>query len=185
MLKPDLKVQLSRTISHALRHAPEAHGLVLDETDSVALGDLVLALRKSAKEFAELDELDIVELTFEAQKVRHEIQSGRIRALYGHSVEQRRPMIAADAPDMLFHGTAPAALEALLEHGLQPMGRQFVHLSPDTEIAVTVGSRKTAKPIILEVQARLAEKDGEKFFQMTDKIWLAEKVAAKFIRVRE
>jgi putative RNA 2'-phosphotransferase len=185
VLKPDLKIQLSRTISHALRHAPEVYGLVLDQTDSVALGDLVVALRKSAKEFADLDEFDIVELTLDAQKARHQIQSGRIRALYGHSMEQRRPLMAADAPSTLFHGTSPAALGGILEQGLQPMGRQFVHLSPDLETAITVGRRKASKPVVLEVQAHLAEKEGEKFFQITDKIWLAEKVVPKFVRVFE
>ena len=65
------------------------------------------------------------------------------------------------------------------------LARQFVHLSPDLETAMIVGRRKTPKPVILEVQAHLAEKEGEKFFEMTDRIWLAAKVAPKFLRVLE
>lgn len=92
MIEPEHKTQLSKTISHALRHEPASYGLTLDETDSVALDDLVAALRNARKEFSKVDEFDIVELTLEAAKVRHQIEAGRIRALYGHSVEQQRPL---------------------------------------------------------------------------------------------
>jgi len=185
MIKPEHKTQLSRTISHALRHEPASYGLALDETDSVALGDLVAALRKSRKEFGEVDEFDIVELTLEASKVRHQIEAGRIRALYGHSVEQQRPLEATQAPSILFHGTSPETVAAILEHGLLPMARQYVHLSADLETARIVGRRKVPQPAIIEVRADLAEQAGGKFFHMTDKIWLAEKVEPQFLRLMD
>ena len=105
--------------------------------------------------------------------------------MYGHSVEQKRPLAAAEAPVKLFHGTAPDSVAAILARGLQPMARQYVHLSIDLETARVVGRRKASAPAILEVQARLAEQDGEKFYPMTGKIWLAEKVDAKFIKLMD
>jgi putative RNA 2'-phosphotransferase len=176
---------LSKTISHALRHAPASYGLTLDETDSVALSDLVAAMRIARKEFGEIDEFDIVELTLEAIKVRHQIEAGRIRALYGHSVEQKRPLQAGQAPSILFHGTSPDTVAAILEGGLLPMARQYVHLSADLETARIVGRRKAPQPAIIEIQASLAEQTGEKFFRMTDKIWLAEKVEPQFLRLMD
>lgn len=185
MIKPEHKTQLSKTISHALRHEPALYGLMLDETDSVALGDLVAAMRYSRKEFSEVDEFDIVELTLEAAKVRHQIEAGRIRALYGHSVEQRRSLEAAQSPSLLFHGTSPDTVAAILEHGLLPMARQYVHFSADLETARIVGRRKALQPAIIEVRASLAEQAGAKFFHMTDKIWLAEKVEPQFLRLMD
>lgn len=185
MIKPEHKTQLSKTISHALRHEPASYGLKLDETDSVALSDLVAAMRNSRKEFGEVDEFDIVEITLEASKVRHQIEAGRIRALYGHSVEQKRPLEATKAPSILFHGTSPETVAAILANGLLPMARQYVHLSADLETARIVGRRKAPQPAIIEVQAGLAEQAGQPFFHMTDKIWLAEKVEPRFLRLMD
>jgi putative RNA 2'-phosphotransferase len=185
MIRPDQKTRLSRVISHALRHAPQTYGLTLDENDSVELSELVSILRRSAKEFSELDELDVVELTLNAEKVRHQIKAGRIQALYGHSISSKQTMTAVDAPSMLFHGTSPSSVTAILEQGLKPMRRRFVHLSSDLETARIVGRRKSPEPAILEIRARSAEQEGEKFFQVADKIWLTSKIQAKFLTLIE
>ncbi|MCL1809554.1 MAG: hypothetical protein FWG42_07320 [Clostridiales bacterium] len=41
-----------------------------------------------------------------SEKKRHEACDGKIRALYGHSVEKRIVMEPVKPPDILYHGTA-------------------------------------------------------------------------------
>lgn len=120
-----------------------------------------------------------------ASKQRHEIRAGRIRALYGHSLPGRVERVPASPPDEMFHGTSPAAAEAIrVEGGLHPMGgRQFVHLSVDRDMAREVGARKALEPVILAVAAREAATAGVMFYAGNRKVWLADSVPARFIEV--
>jgi putative RNA 2'-phosphotransferase len=54
---------------------------------------------------------------------------GRIRALYGHSVPGKLELAASAPPARLYQGTSPQALGAIRQADLQPMARQYVHLS--------------------------------------------------------
>jgi putative RNA 2'-phosphotransferase len=100
---------LSKVVSHALRHEPWLYELELDEEGW--------------------------------------------RALYGHSLPGRIRRRPAVPPARLFHGTAPDTWAVIGIDGLLPMRRQFVHLSVDRETAVCVGRRKSARPVIVTVDA--------------------------------
>lgn len=80
---------LSRMVSHALRHEPHVYGLTLDAQGWVAIPDLLRALRNADAQWEGLAEVDITEMVRKSAKVRHEIEGGRIRALYGHSTSER------------------------------------------------------------------------------------------------
>ena len=54
-------------------------------------------------------------------------------------------------PDILYHGTTHKALDAIMNDGLKPMGRQYVHLSGDTDTAIRGGRRRDNDPVILVV----------------------------------
>jgi hypothetical protein len=64
---------------------------------------------------------------------------GRTRALYGHSVPDKLERTASTPPERLYHGTSPTALDAIRHAGLQPMRRQYVHLSNTLAEAIEVG----------------------------------------------
>jgi hypothetical protein len=80
---------LSRTISHALRHDPAAYGLQLDAEGWAQLDDLIAALRRVKPGWGALDRDDLAQMMAIATKQRHEIVGDRIRAVYGHSVPRR------------------------------------------------------------------------------------------------
>jgi len=61
------------------------------------------------------------------------------------------------------------------------MGRQYVHLSIDTAIAVQVGRRKSSRPVILRLNARPAHDNGVGFYRGNDTVWLADFVPPSFI----
>lgn len=171
---------LSRVVSHALRHEPWVYELELDEQGWVSLAALVEALRAEPR-WRSLTVADVEAMVAGASKQRHEIRDDRIRALYGHSVPGRVERTPAEPPRWMFHGTSPSAAEVIVVDGLLPMGRQFVHLSVDRETAWAVGSRKADVPVILRIDAQAAAAAGVTFYEGNEKVWLADAVPPEFI----
>lgn len=92
--------------------------------------------------------------------------------------------IAAPPPRELFHGTARASLNAILDSGgLRPRGRHHVHLSPDIDTALRVG-RRHGPPVVLEVDAARMAQQGHRFFVTANRVWLTERVPAEFLSPR-
>ncbi len=174
-------VQLSKAVSHALRHEPWLYELELDEEGWTSVGSLLMALRQESPAWGNLSEADLAEMIRSSSKQRHELASGRIRALYGHSIPGKLSKTPAAPPACLFHGTSPASVAAIRNDGLLPMARQYVHLSIDRETAMAVGRRKAPEPIILIVRAQDAHNAGVRFYQGNEKVWLADRVTSEFI----
>lgn len=171
---------LSRVVSHALRHEPWVYELELDGQGWVPMPSLVAALSREPG-WRSLTAADVEAMVAGASKQRHEIRDGRIRALYGHSLPGRIEPVAAEPATWLFHGTSPEVAEVIRAEGLRPMGRQFVHLSIDREMANLVGARKAPEPVILRVDAAAAARAGVAFYAGNEKVWLADLVPPEFV----
>ncbi|WP_130873242.1 RNA 2'-phosphotransferase [[Pseudopropionibacterium] massiliense] len=174
---------LSRVLSHALRHDPGHYGLELDPGGWVDLGEVVAALR-SRPGWESVGVSDIEETLASASKQRHEIRDGRIRAIYGHSLPERIERTPATPPALLYHGTSPDSLDRVMREGLLPMSRQFVHLSTDVEMARSVGARHAPRPVVLHIDAAAAHAAGIPFYRGNDKVWLADEVPPRFVTDR-
>lgn len=172
---------LSRAVSHALRHEPWLYELELDEEGWADVGALLTAMRQESPVWSNLTEPDLAEMIRASSKQRHEMVNGRIRALYGHSLPGKLLRTPAGPPAQLFHGTSPAIEPEIRRGGLLPMGRQYVHLSTDQDTAAAVSRRKSADPIILVVRAEDARKAGVAFYAGNEKVWLADRVPPEFI----
>jgi putative RNA 2'-phosphotransferase len=176
-------VELSRLVSHALRHEPWVYELELDAAGWVPVGELLAAIREVGPAWEHVGRDDLALMVASSSKRRHEIDGDRIRALYGHSVPGRIVKVEAVPPAMLFHGTSPRAWETIRTGGLMPMGRQYVHLSTDLATAVQVGRRKADVPVLLGIRAGEASAQGVRFWQGNEMVWLADAVPAGFIAV--
>ena len=84
-------------------------------------------------------------------------------------------------PARLFHGTAPESAERILDQGLKPMNRQYVHLSADVETAREVGRRKSRQPVVLSIDAGLAYQEGVHFYHGNQMVWLTDHVPPRYI----
>ncbi len=168
-------VALSRTLSHALRHAPHEYELELDDEGWVPLAAVLDAIQVGVD--------DVRRMMAQATKQRFELDEagGRMRARYGHSVPGKLRKVPAPPPEVLWHGTAPAVAEIILRDGLRPMGRQYVHLSIDRETALEVGRRKARAPVMLRVRAAEAAAAGVAFYAGNDRVWLADAVPPAYI----
>lgn len=175
-------LELSKEISYALRHAPWEYELELDENGWVSVKQLLTALNESDK-WENVTVEDLEHMIENSDKKRHELVEGKIRALYGHSIPKRIAKEITEPPAILYHGTARRFLESIEDIGLLPKGRQYVHLSNDIETALQVGKRHDDKPVILEINAKKAWDEGIKFYLGNDKVWLADNIPSKYIKV--
>jgi putative RNA 2'-phosphotransferase len=173
--------QLSKTISHALRHQPWLYELELDNEGWISVDALLTALRQHRADWKNLVADDIARMMAASDKQRFELKAGRIRALYGHSLPNKLLKQLGKPPDLLYHGTSPKAAQSITREGLKPMGRQYVHLSADKMTALQVGRRKAKTPVILKIQAAEAFASGVRFYAGNEKVWLADYIPPQFI----
>lgn len=173
--------RFSKEISYVLRHAPWKYGLEMDQQGWVSVDQLLDRLHET-EAWKNVCEADLIYMIEGSKKKRYEIKDGKIRACYGHSISMKIVQKEQIPPDILYHGTARRFLESILENGLLPQSRQYVHLSQDIETAKNVGMRHDKKPCILMVDAKEAWKDGIKFYDASDKIWLADSIPARYLK---
>ena len=175
--------RLSKAMSYALRHRPEEFGLSLDGRGAVGLGELVDALNARGRWPRPVTPDDVAWVVANGTKQRFALEDGRIRARYGHSFSRRVELEEAEPPVVLWHGTSHEAWEAIREEGLQPMGRQTVHLSADRETALAVGARheRGGEPVLLRIDAASARAAGVIFWRGNESTWLAGAVPAKYL----
>lgn len=176
---------LSRAMSHALRHEPWVYELELDEEGWTSTERLLSALRKQKSKWRNVTERDFVRLMESATKQRYEMADGRIRAFYGHSVTGLLKKTPAEPPAVLYHGTSPEVVALILVEGLRPMARQFVHLSTEIVTAKEVGRRKCKVPVILRIDSPLAVQEGSCFYLGNEMVWLADRIPGSCLSVLE
>ena len=175
--------QLSKEISYALRHNPKAYNLTLDASGWVAMDDLLSALNQK-KNTQPVAEQDIAEMLDNSEKKRFEIKDGRIRAYYGHSIAEKIELQPAQRPKVLYHGTTRRVVDKIKDEGLNPRGRQYVHLSQETETALLVGKRRDDWPVLIIVDAERAWQDGIRFYHGNEMVWLADEIPAAYLTFR-
>ena len=185
------RVKLSKTVSYILRHNPRDFGLELAADGSVSLQELTEALRDK---FQGLDEDDLIDLVRDDPRGRFSILAGgkRIKANYGHSIEGIDPDYrAVEPPEYLFHGSRPDVRDKIMEEGLKPMSRNYVHLSQTVQEAKRVARRRTDNPLIFRVKAREAHQEGVKFYragteasgQAEAEIYLTDRVGPEYLQI--
>ncbi|MFL6665380.1 MAG: RNA 2'-phosphotransferase [Rhizobacter sp.] len=182
-MDPAFLKRVSKRMALLLRHAPEGAGLVLDPEGYVRLEDLVAALRHDIPG-ADIDTIQAVVEHVEPHKQRYSIVDDCVRANYGHSTGRRIEHAPAAPPDILLHGTSQATVGSILQHGLRPMGRQYVHLTPDKELALSVGTRH-GKPCLISVDAHAAHAAGIVFHKANFTFWLVSGLPAHYLKVYE
>lgn len=173
-------VKYSKRISKALRHKPETLGLVLDEHGWADVSKLIKALSANA-DFT-METLETIVRENNKKRFSFNEDKTKIRANQGHTILVDVELEQKEPPQILFHGTGEQFREAILNEGIKPMERLYVHLSSDKDTAVKVGSRH-GKPFVFTVNAEKMYKDGYYFFQSVNGVWLTDKVPPQYLEV--
>ncbi|MFQ5759201.1 MAG: RNA 2'-phosphotransferase [Candidatus Bathyarchaeia archaeon] len=170
---------MSRFMSYLLRHDPR--GLQMDERGFVRLDDLLRRVR----ERYDVDEAFIRDIAYAGEKTRFQIVNGKIRALYGHTIDVEMDLSEDESVEVLYHGTTAESASKILERGLRSMRRRWVHLSTTRETAREVGGRRTPNPVILVIDAEEARRDGVRFLKATDRVYLSKRIPSRYIKKLE
>lgn len=174
----NLKGSVSRYMSFLLRHFPQ--NLRMDAEGFVSIDVLLEKIRTRYS----IDKSMILEIADKSDKKRFEVKRNRIRALYGHTIPVDIEFEEDTHIKLLYHGTTPEAASKILKEGLKPMKRKWVHLSPTVKTAIEIGKRRTAHPVVLEIDAETARGDGMKLYRATAKVFLSGPMPRKYIKMR-
>ena len=172
-----LKKAVSKYMSYLLRHNPE--NLKMDIDGFVRIVDLLEKLEK----IYNVDEVFIRAVVEKSDRRRFQIVDDRIRAIYGHTIDVEMKFPVDEKVRFLYHGTSVQSASVILKEGLKPMKRRWVHLSTTPEIAKDVGKRRSARPMVLVVDAEKARKEGTRFYEATNQVYLSDEVPSKFIKI--
>lgn len=180
MLNEKETTKISKFLSLVLRHQPEELGITLD---SHGWTDTQILLNKLNQKGFKIDFelLKFVVDTNSKKRFSFNETFDKIRASQGHTVEVELGYTPQKPPALLYHGTTQQSVSSILTTGIEKRDRHHVHLSPDVETAVKVGSRR-GKPVILEVLSEQMHQDQFKFFLSDNGVWLTDYVPAKYIK---
>lgn len=171
--------KVSRYLAKHLRHRPERLGITLAPGGWVGIDELLTACHRAGFALTRAELAEVVERN-DKQRFGLDRSGARIRANQGHSVEVDLQLSPSVPPDVLYHGTAATAVDAILDRGLHPMGRNHVHLSTDVLMATTVGARH-GTPVVLQVAASRMHADGSVFVRSVNGIWLVDHVPSRHL----
>jgi len=176
-------LKISKFLSWALRHHPEAIGLELQVNGWVSIEELLAAAEAHQQGFSR-EELLYVVAHNNKQRFGLDDTQELIRARQGHSTNVKMEFPQKEPPALLYHGTVAKFMEAIRQEGLRKMERHHVHLSPDQATALQVGSRK-GKARVLVVDSGQMHADGYVFYLSDNGVWLSEEVPARYIQFPE
>lgn len=179
---------MSRFISKILRHQPEIIGIRLEHHGAWADVDkLIDGINKRSRHKIDRSILEKIVATDAKGRYSFNEDGTKIRANQGHSINVIIDMEKRMPPEYLYHGTAAYSMKSIMEQGLLPQSRNFVHLSPDYETAVIVGYRhsKPEKPTVLKIHAARMAADGYEFMISENGVWQIKNVPPQYFEVME
>lgn len=169
----------SKYLSYILRHAPAAANVELDDNGYVAVEKLIDGIKQTGRH---TDRMELEEIVAADSKRRFSFNDDhtKIRANYGHSVAVNLQMQAITPPAILYHGTARKFLERIATEGIKKQSRNFVHLSDNSQAALTVGARH-GQAEVLNVLAQKMCDDGFSFYLSESGVWLTDFVPPQYV----
>lgn len=184
MLNYYRKVELSKYMSKLLRHEPQLLNLTLDSDGWIDLNEFFIKLKTNYYKKLELN--DILDIVKNDSKQRYSIENDKIRANQGHNKNLNVDLTFENVipQSILYHGTIDSFLDSILEKGLIPLTRQYVHLSGSYKIAKSVASRRkdNGNVVIIEIDTKKMILDGYKFYLSDNNVYLINEVPSKYFK---
>ncbi len=174
--------RLGKTLAGALRHFPEKFDLTMDPKGWVDVRQFVNAVRSRQRKFKWLRPYHIVALITTDPKGRYQYKDGYIRATYGHTIDVDLDLPTDDIPEILYYPATEEEKDFLLETGLRPSGRIFVHMSSTLESAVEAGKVRTPRPVVFEINTAAAIESGVVIMHAAPRIYITKEIPPEFIK---
>lgn len=178
--------RITRIIAGCLRHFPQRYGLRLDSRGWVDVSHLVGGIQKKVPRLRFLRPYHIEAIVQTDEKGRYEINHGRIRATYGHTLNVILDHPTTDIPPKLYYPVPKSKLDDILSEGVKPVRRAKVHLSDTLESCISAGVSIKEDIEVLEVDAESMQKDGRTIMHAGKVVYLTDEVPPEYLkRVRK
>lgn len=174
---------LSKFLSLILRHKPETIGIKLDSHGWANVSEIIEGINNHSEQKINFELLEKVVAENDKQRFSFNEDKTKILANQGHTKKVDIELEEKIPPKILYHGTISRNINSINAKGLLKMKRLYVHLSGDIETAQKVADRRHDKSVIYKIDAETMIKDGYKFFQSVNGVWLTEHVPQKYLNV--
>ncbi len=163
--------KLARMIAYMLGRAPGEFGLVPDENGYVKLKEFLKALHEE-EGWRHVRQAQLREVQLTLPEVPFEMTETAIRAR--HRDHLQSPVPAEDCPALLYTCIRQKAHPRVAEKGIAPGSHSQVVLAADREMALRIGRRRDAAPVVLIVETARAGQAGVIFYQTDNVLFLAD-----------
>jgi putative RNA 2'-phosphotransferase len=176
---------VGRILAGILRHFPEKFDLDMDLNGWVDIRDISEEIRRRKRNLHWLRVHHLRAIAETDPKGRYQIDNNRMRASYGHSVDIELDHPSDNVPPSLFYPATQEEVDILLDSGITPTDRRYVHLSKTYMDAFTAGVHRTEDPQILEVDAAAALLAAVYIGQAGPTVFVSRGIPPDFINVAE
>jgi putative RNA 2'-phosphotransferase len=173
--------RLSRFLSLILRHRAPHFGLDMDDEGFVNIDDLLDVIDEQQPALDWVEPEHLTELAGRGDRRRFEVRDDRVRATYGHSFSRPIHYKNVDPPEILYVGIPKSQMTVIRSDGLRPHGRQYVHLSVESEEAMQVGRNQDAAAELVRVKAAEAATAGIAFHHPANGLYLVAGMPPKYL----
>ncbi|HBF42158.1 MAG TPA: hypothetical protein DDW42_00740 [Desulfobacteraceae bacterium] len=189
--------QLSRLLIYILGHRPDEFGLVPDLDGFVVYKELIQAIHEEPG-WSYVRRSHINEVLLGKNRPLFQPEENRIRVLerrwrldfddaarspgrprgkfsYGQDMDSRQK-----PPKILYIPVRRRAHPVVMEKGLKSSEGRYLALSAEEDMALRIGKRRDQKPVLLEIMAWDAEKEGVLLYPFGN-LFLTNQIPAKYI----
>lgn len=175
MTKPSFTKPLSRMLAYMLGRRPDEFGLVPAPDGFVQIKELLKAFNEEDG-WRHVRRASIHHLLMTEPDPPVEVLDNRIRAVDRSRLTPPTPV--QHPPKLLYTCVRRKAYPHVHQHGIEAAGYPRVVLAAEREMALRLGRRFDAEPVVLSVQVRKAMAAGTAFLQAGEQLFLADGIAA-------
>lgn len=182
VLSPRNLDQFGRIMAGVLRHFPDRFELDMDQQGWVDAEEFITSVKFKRQNLGSLTMTHLRAVVETDPKGRYQLEGGRLRATYAHSIELDLDLPTDGVPEHLYFACTQEDSEEYLEQGLYPLDRQMVHLSGTRLNALEAGRHIIGKPVVLLVDVRAAEEAGKPIMKAGTTVYVTSEVLASCLR---
>lgn len=164
---------LAKFLAYVLGRQPDEFGLVPDSKGFVKVKELLKAMNEEAN-WRSLRKSHLNELSISHTNPPVEIVDNLIRAIDRDKLPT--PMITLDTPKLIYTCIRTKAYPVVLEKGILPMGKPWIILASERDMAYRMGRRFDSSPVLLTINALQAMERRVKILTFGTGLFLATQI---------